>query len=70
MDDLENELYFFSATLDDGAHPGHPPNKECHNWVSSKAHWETIADELPKFHSEPEGAGWEDTPVAPFVRQT
>ena len=54
MDEIDDELNFFSATLDGGAHPGHPPNKACHNWVSSKAHWETIADELPKFDSEPE----------------
>jgi hypothetical protein len=67
MDDIEEESYFFAATLDGGVHSGHPIQRECHNWVSSTAQWEVIADDVPKFETEPEGVGWEDTPVAPIV---
>jgi hypothetical protein len=44
-------MYFMPATLDGGAHPGHPAGKESHIHVDSKASWERIADDLPKFET-------------------
>ncbi|MBL9046061.1 MAG: GFA family protein [Tabrizicola sp.] len=49
-EDSEPDLmYFMPATLDGGAHPGHPADKESHIHVGSKAVWEHIADDLPKY---------------------
>lgn len=49
-EDSEPDLmYFMPATLDGGAHPGHPADKESHIHVGSKAEWEHIADDLPKY---------------------
>jgi hypothetical protein len=42
-------MYFAPATIDGGLHPGHPPNKESHIYVGSKAEWEQLADGLPKY---------------------
>ena len=42
-------MYFFPATLDGGVHPGHPPNKESHIYVGSKAEWDRIPDGVAKF---------------------
>lgn len=42
-------MYLMAATLDDGKHPGHPANKECHIFVASKAEWDRISDGLPQF---------------------
>ena len=42
-------MYFMPATLDGGAHPGHPADKEPHIHVGSKAEWERITDDLPKY---------------------
>lgn len=42
-------MYFSPATLDGGVHPGHPDGKESHIYVGSKAEWERIADDLPKY---------------------
>jgi len=51
-EDSEPQLmYVAPATLDGGAHPGHPPDKECHIYVRSKAVWEDIGDDLPKFEA-------------------
>ncbi len=41
-------LYFTPATLDGGAHPGHPPGRERHVYVGSKVPWYAIADRLPQ----------------------
>ncbi len=49
-EDRETELmYLMPATLDGGAHPGHPRDKECHIHVASKAAWDNIGDGLPQF---------------------
>lgn len=49
-EDSEPELmYFMAATLDGGVHPGHPADKEAHIHVGSKAAWERITDDLPKY---------------------
>lgn len=49
-EDSEPDLmYFMPATLDGGAHPGHPADKESHIHVASKATWERLTDDLPKF---------------------
>lgn len=49
-EDSEPELmYFMPATLDGGVHPGHPEGKEAHIHVASKASWEHISDDLPKY---------------------
>ena len=49
-EDSEPELmYFMPATLDGGIHPGHPQDRESHIHVGSKASWEHISDDLPKF---------------------
>ena len=42
-------MYFLPATLDGGAHPGHPADKESHIYVRSKAPWERMADSLPQY---------------------
>ena len=42
-------MYFSPGTLDGGVHPGHPADKECHIYVGSKAEWERITDDLPKY---------------------
>jgi hypothetical protein len=42
-------MYLCPGSLDDGAHPGHPADKESHIYVGSKASWETIADGLPQY---------------------
>ena len=44
-------MYFSLGTLDGGAHPGHPADKECHIYVGSKAESERIADDLPKYET-------------------
>jgi hypothetical protein len=49
-EDSEPELMYFSpGTLDGGVHPGHPADRECHIYVGSKAEWERIMDDLPKY---------------------
>jgi hypothetical protein len=49
-EDSETELmYLAPATLDGGAHPGHPAGKETHIHVASKAEWEQIGGDLPQY---------------------
>ena len=49
-EDSERELmYFAPATLDGGVHPGHPDGTESHVHVASKAEWDRIGDDLPKY---------------------
>ncbi|MCY1125737.1 GFA family protein [Frigidibacter sp. RF13] len=50
-DSEPNLMYFMPATLDGGVHPGHPPDGESHIHVGSKAVWERLADDLPKFEA-------------------
>lgn len=47
-DDLPEVLFYFPATLDGGAHPGHEEGAEHHIHLSSKASWEIIETNLPK----------------------
>ena len=42
-------MYMLPATLDGGAHPGHPVETESHIYVRSRATWERLADDLPKY---------------------
>jgi hypothetical protein len=49
-EDSEPKLMYFAAgTLDGGVHPGHPAEKEAHVYVGSKAEWDRIGDDLPKY---------------------
>lgn len=47
-DDLPDILFYFPATLDDGAHPGQAERAENHIHVASKAPWESIELHLPR----------------------
>ena len=42
-------MYFGPATLDGGAHPGHPPHKEYHIQFASRAEWDPTKDDLAKY---------------------
>jgi hypothetical protein len=44
-------MYFAPATLDGGAHPGHPPDKESHIYLRSKAQWDRTSDDLVKYET-------------------
>src|SRR5262245_47794706 len=37
-------MYFSAATLDGGAHPGHPPHKEYHIQFASRVAWDSTMD--------------------------
>jgi hypothetical protein len=41
-------VFYFPATLDNGAHPGHAEGTEHHVFVDSKAAWEGFEDNLPR----------------------
>ena len=43
--------YIAAATRDGGLHPGHPLGSERHAYVGSKAKWERINDNLPRFET-------------------
>lgn len=47
-DDLPEILFYFPATLDEGAHPGHEKGTERHIHLASKAPWEVFETQLPK----------------------
>jgi hypothetical protein len=44
-------MYLLPATLDGGAHPGHPADKESHTFMRSMAIWDRTADDLPKYQT-------------------
>jgi len=48
-DDTPEIMYYYPATLDGGAHQGHPEGAEHHAQVGSKATWENFEDDLPRF---------------------
>jgi hypothetical protein len=48
LDVLPGERWYTPATLDGGAHPGHPPDSERRIFVDSKVLWHDIADDLPR----------------------
>jgi len=45
-------MYFASATLDGGVHPGHPSDKESHIYVGSKAEWDTLGEGIARFEAD------------------
>ena len=47
-DSLPEILFYFPATLDDGAHPGHEDGSEHHIHLASKAGWERFETHLPR----------------------
>lgn len=57
VDAFPNEVYVWVASLDDGAHPGHPAEKEGHIYVGSKAPWEMVSDGIPHFSEESDSFG-------------
>ena len=48
-------IYYTAATLDGGAHPGHPAETEAHVFVDSKAPWERMEGTLPRFEEASPG---------------
>ena len=44
-------MYILPWTLDDGVHPGHPPDKESHTYMHSKAEWDRTADDPAKYET-------------------
>ncbi len=48
MDQVPDQRWYTPATLDGGAHPGHPPGRERHIFVASKVPWHEIAGGLPQ----------------------
>ena len=48
VDELPSILFYYPATLDDGAHPGHSEGAEHHVYVGSKAEWELLETSLPR----------------------
>lgn len=47
-DEAAKLIWFTTATLDGGAHPGHPREAEQHVCVDSKVPWHEITDGLPR----------------------
>ncbi|MEM8861368.1 MAG: hypothetical protein AAGD96_23845 [Chloroflexota bacterium] len=46
--------YVWVASLNDGAHPGHPAEKEAHIFVGSKATREHVSQEIKQFKELPD----------------
>lgn len=42
VDQFPDEIYVWVASLDEGAHPGHPADKDMHVFTDSRAAWETL----------------------------
>lgn len=57
VDAFPDEIYVWVASLDDGAHPGHPADKEVHIYVGSKAPWENIGSAIPQFSDQSDNCG-------------
>ena len=47
-DDGRDMIHLSTGTIDDGAHPGHPPSAYRHIFVGSKVPWYDITDDLPQ----------------------
>jgi hypothetical protein len=58
-------MYLNPGSLDDGAHPGHPTEKEYHIYVRSRCR-ETIGDDLPQYVSFADGSS--PRPSGPALR--
>ena len=50
---IPDGLYYWAATLDDGAHPGQLAARQCHTHVASRAPWEPLDGELPRHDGIP-----------------
>jgi hypothetical protein len=48
-----DHVWIAPGTIDGGAHPGHPRDREMHIFVGSKVPWHPITDELPQYETEP-----------------
>ena len=48
LDDAPDIVAIATGSLDEGAHPGHPPETLRHIFVSSKVPWYEIKDDLPQ----------------------
>ncbi|MEE9301924.1 MAG: GFA family protein [Alphaproteobacteria bacterium] len=46
-------IWFTTATLDGGTHPGHPKEREQHVSTETKVPWHPIADGLPQYQKYP-----------------
>ncbi len=57
VDQFPKKIYVWIASLDDGAHPGHPDDKEAHIFVDSKAPWEQIPAGTRQFDGMPDDIG-------------
>lgn len=49
IDRHPDEIYYWAASLDEGAHPGHPPERECRIFVGSKAAWDRFDETVPAY---------------------
>ena len=47
-----DKVFYYPATIDHGAHPGHPVGSEHHIYVESKAQWEQFETSLPWHHED------------------
>ena len=61
FDELPDKAFYYPATLDNGAHPGHPAGSEHHIFLGSKAHWESFSDNLPKHENDLETEAYDRT---------
>ncbi|MFK7802536.1 MAG: GFA family protein [Anaerolineae bacterium] len=57
VDQFPEKIYVWVASLDGGAHPGHPADKEAHIFVESKAPWEQIPAETLQYAAMPSDIG-------------
>ncbi|MEM9775141.1 MAG: GFA family protein [Chloroflexota bacterium] len=57
IDAIPEEVYVWVASLDDGAHPEHPADKEAHIFIGSKADWEHVSPDIQQFDSMPDNIG-------------
>ena len=51
VDHIPHEIYVWVASLDEGAHPGHPADKEAHILIGSKASWEDLEGKIPQYEN-------------------
>ncbi len=56
---VPDTVFYYPATLDQGIHPGHPPESEHHIYVASKAEWERFETSLPWHEADIESADYE-----------
>ena len=61
VDDEITEFYVNLPTLDGGADPGHPRDREYHGFMLSRAEWEHVSDAIPHFEKNVPGEIITDT---------